>query len=87
MENVSKLSSAEISNLIASKEKELGISTSAYYDIEQEKLLLQRQILELRIRQKDLEVALSKAGQNLKKMQLELKALRSFFWNARESGT
>ena len=86
MEDLKNLSSAEISNLISDKEKELGVATSAYYDVEQEKLSLQRQILELRIKQKDLEVALSKAGQNLKKMQLELKALRSFFWNARESG-
>ena len=86
MEDVSKLNSVEISNLISDKEKELGIATNAFYDVEQEKLILQRQILELRIRQKDLEVALSKAGQNLKKMQLELKALRSFFWNAKNSG-
>ena len=86
MEDVSKLNSAEISNLISDKEKELGIATNAFYNVEQEKLLLQRQILELRIKLKDLEVILSKASQNLKKMQLELKALRSFFWNARESG-
>ena len=86
MENLKNLSSAEISNLIAEKEKELGVATSAYYDVEQEKLNLQRQILELRIKQKDLEVVLSKAGQNLKKMQMELKALRNFFWNAKNSG-
>jgi len=86
VEDVSKLNSAEISNLISDKEKELGIATNAFYNVEQEKLLLQRQILELRIKLKDLEVILSKASQNLKKMQLELKALRSFFWNARESG-
>ena len=86
MEDLKNLSSAEISNLISDKEKELGVATNTYYDVEQEKLLLQRQILELRIRQKDWEVSLSKAGQNLKKMQLELKALRSFFWNAKNSG-
>lgn len=86
MEDISKLSSAQISVLISEKEKELGQATNAYYDVEQEKLSLQRQILELRIKQKDIEVVLSKAGQNLKKMQLELKALRSFFWQARESG-
>lgn len=87
MENLKNLSSADISNLIAEQEKELGVATSAFYDVEQEKLLLQRQILELRIKQKDLEVSLSKAGQNLKKMQMELKVLRNFFWQARESGT
>ena len=86
MEDLKNLSSSEIANLISDKEKELGIATNAYYDIEQEKLLLQRQILELRIKLKDLEVSLSKAGQNLKKIQLELKALRSFFWNAKNSG-
>jgi hypothetical protein len=87
MEDIRNLSSAEISNLIAEKEKELGIATNIYYDVEQEKLLLQRQILELQIKKKDFEVSLSKASQNLKKMQLELKALRNFFWNAKNSGT
>jgi len=87
MDNLDNLSSAEISNLIDTKEKDLAQALKDYYIIEQEKLILQREILIKQTVKKDLEIALSKAGHSLKQIGIELKLLRSKFWSVRNSGT
>ena len=84
--DLSNKSSAEIGNFVDAKEKELSIGLSNYAQVEQEKLLLQREILEKQLVKKDLEIELSKAGHNIKQLNIELKLLKSAFWNAKNSG-
>ena len=79
-------SSAEIGNFVDEKEKELSIALSNYAQIEQERLLLQREILEKQVIKKDFDIKISKAGHNIKQMNIELKLLKSAFWNAKNSG-
>jgi hypothetical protein len=86
MDNLDNLSSAEISNLIDEKEKALSQALKDYYIIEQEKLILQKEILKAQTRKKDLEISLSKAGHILRQLNIELKLLRSKFWSSKNSG-
>lgn len=86
MDNLDNLSSAQISNLIDEKEKTLSVAINNYYTIEQEKLILQKDILEHQTRKKDLEINLSKAGHILKQLNIELKLLRSKFWSVKNGG-
>lgn len=86
MDNLDKLSATQIGNIIDEKEKELSEAIKNYYLIEQEKLILQKTILEHQTRKKDLEIALSKAGHILRQLNIELKLLKSKFWSARNSG-
>jgi len=86
MDNLDKLSSAEIGTLIDQKEQELSKSITDYYTIEQEKLILQKEILEKQTRKKDLEISLSKAGYIVRQININLKFLRSKFWAAKNSG-
>ena len=79
--------SAAISNLIDAKEKELSEALNVYQVIEQEKLLLQRKILNMQVRKKDLEIAEGKAGHNIKQINIEIKLLKNKFWNCKNSGT
>jgi hypothetical protein len=86
MDNLNKLSSAEISNIIDQKEKELSQAIKDYFIIEQEKLILQKTILEHQTCKKDLEISLSKAGHILRQLNIELKLLRSKFWSNKNAG-
>ena len=86
MDSLDNKSSYDISLLIDEKEKALSQALKDYYTIEQEKLTLQRDILEQQTKKKSLEIALSKAGHILRQMNIELKLLRSKFWAARNSG-
>ena len=86
MDNLEKLSSAEIGNIIDEKEKELSGVITNYYTIEQEKLTLQKEILEKQTVKKDLEIALSKAAHTLRQLNIELKLLKSKFWANKNSG-
>ena len=79
MDSLDNKSSAEISNLIDEQEKLLSKAITNYYIIEQEKLILQRDILEKQTLKKDLEIALSKAGHILRQINIELKLLKSKF--------
>ena len=87
MDNLENLSSAQISNIIDEKEKELSGAVTNYYTTEQAKLTLQKEILEKQTIKKDLEIALSKAGHILRQLNIELKLLRSKFWSVKNSGT
>ena len=86
MDNLDNLSSAQISNIIDEKDKALAAAIKDYYVIEQEKLMLQRAILEQQTHKKDLEIALSKAGHILKQLNIELKLLKSKFWSVKNAG-
>jgi len=86
MDDLDKLSSAEIGTIIDQKEKELSQAIKDYYIVEQEKLILQKEILEKQTKKKDLEISLSRSGHNLKQLGIELKLLRSKFWSAKNGG-
>ena len=79
-------SSAEIGVEQDGKEKENQIAIKNCATIEQEILLLQRQIIDLQGKKKDLEYAHSKASQNLRVINSELRILKQSFWAARNSG-
>ena len=86
MEKLDTLSSAEISNISDQKEKDLSQAIKDYYIIEQEKLILQREILEKQTKKKDLEIALSKAGHIVRQINIELKLLKNKFWANKNAG-
>jgi hypothetical protein len=87
MDNLENISSSEISNIIDKKEGELSQAIKNYYITEQEKLVLQKVILEKQTLKKDLEIALSKAGHIVRQLNIELKLLRSKFWSVKNAGT
>lgn len=79
-------SSAEISNLIAEKEKELQHQINAKGEVTGRLFKLSRHILEHEIAKKDLNMALSKARDNIRTLELDISMLKSQFWKARNSG-
>jgi hypothetical protein len=80
------LSSTEIAQLIANKENEIKESLSAKEIVDQEDISIARQILELRLKKKDIESALSKATHNVRQLELERKQLEKQFWATKNSG-
>lgn len=81
-----ELSSAEIGTMQDEKEKEYRESINDVSTIEQEILIISRKIIELQGKKKDLEYAKSKASQNLRVIQSEMRELKSQFWSAKNSG-
>lgn len=79
-------SSADISQEIANKEKELGKLNTEQFTIEQEILLLQRAILERYGTKKDLEIANGKAKHLIRQKSIEIKLLEKQFWAAKNAG-
>jgi len=86
MDDLDKLSSSEISNIMDKKERELSEAITSYYMVEQEKLSLQKEILEKQTKKKDLEIALSKAGHILRQLNIEIKLLKNKFWSNKNAG-
>ena len=84
--DMNNTSAAEIDTKIVELEKELKTCIGSHEVVEQEKLLLQREILNLQVRKKDLEISLSKSMSNIKQLTISLRILRSHFWSARNSG-
>ena len=80
------LTATEIDNIKVEKEKELKQLIVNHEIVEQEKLNLQREILLLQIKKKDLESMLSKSKSNIKQLQIEIGILKSQFWSARNGG-
>jgi peptidoglycan hydrolase CwlO-like protein len=79
-------SSEDISNIIVEKEKELAKAINDQATVEQALLTLSKQILDLQFKRKDLQIALSKANQNVRLLNGELRVLRNQFFSARNSG-
>ena len=76
----------EIENLIVEKEKELAVLHDNLSTVEQEKLHIQRSILELQLQKKDLEMSIDKAKNALKQKNIELSLLTKRFWSEKRSG-
>ena len=79
-------SSAEIGLEIDKKEVELQAAIKDLSTIEQEILLLRRQIIDMQGKRTDLEFAKSKASQNLRLIQSELRILKQNFWACKNEG-
>lgn len=79
-------SSAEIANEIVERENGFAVALEDQQKVEQEILLLQREILTLQGKKKDYEIYNSKARHLLKKITIEIKLLEKKFWAAKNSG-
>ena len=80
------LNSAEIGNIQDQKEKYLQKAIHDLALIEQQILLLRRQVIDLQGKRTDLELMKSKASQNVRVIQSELRILKNTFWAAKNSG-
>lgn len=79
-------SSYDLSVKIDEKSKECEIASNALFIVEQEILVLQRQIIELQGKKKDLELAASKGKQNLRILNNELQRITREFWRYNKTG-
>jgi len=78
--------SAEIGVELDELEKSYQKAINAAATIEQEILLLQRQIIDLQGKKKDLEYIKSKGTQNLRVIASELRVMKNMFFATRNSG-
>lgn len=85
MDNLENKTSAEIGILLDEKSKQISEFLKFHHKVEQEKLLLQRDILDLQRKKKDLEIELNKSMHNLKQMSIELSLLKNAFFAAKNS--
>lgn len=76
-------SSNQISQDISDKEKELKEALRNVYTLDQEKLIIQKDIINLQAKKKDIEILLSKANHIQKNMSIDLSLLRKSFWAAK----
>jgi len=77
----------ELSQLISDKEKELQVLLKHQERVDDEEIILSKQILELRMKKKDIEQAQSKARHCVRLLQLEIKNLTGKFWLSKQQGT
>ena len=80
------MSSTDIGNVIAEKEKELSESISIQQTVDLEILEVSKKILDLQRAKKDLQISDSKAKHNVKQLSIQLRFLKSKFWSARNEG-
>jgi len=74
-----------IENERTQKQKDLDVENEAYHLVEGEKLELQRQIIELQGKKKDLEIILNKSTKNIKQLKNEISMLTNLFWSVKNS--
>jgi hypothetical protein len=80
------LSSDSKANEIVDVEKELQEAIQSYTIIADKRHLLQRQILELRIKIKDLDIPFEKVKHNKERISSELRIKRQEFWQKKGEG-
>jgi hypothetical protein len=80
------LSSDSKANEIVDVEKELQEAIQSYTIIADKRHLLQRQILELRIKIKDLDIPFEKVKHNKERITSELRIKRQEFWQKKGEG-
>lgn len=78
--------SAEISNEIADKEREQKQMNEAHRVVQQEKMDIERQIIELELKKKNLSMSLAQSAHSLKQNRIEIKLLTNEFWSAKDAG-
>ena len=75
------LSFEELAQIISNTEHNIKEAKKNKSLVEQERLTLAREILTLQIRKKDLEIALSKSGQIVSELELDIKELTREYWD------
>jgi len=78
--------SADISQEISDKEKELKDALDNLYKLDQEKLALQKEIIILSGKKKDIEITLSKATHVVREMNIDLSMMKKEFWACKNEG-
>jgi len=76
----------KISQDIDQAEKNLKQALTDAQIVEEEILLLSRDILDLQRRKKDLQITESKARHNVKQITIELRMLKNAVWNEKQGG-
>jgi len=80
------MSSEEFANKIAQEEKELKEMLNSHNVVDQAKMQLQRDIIALQLKKKDLEMSLSKSQLNINQKRLTIKMLTAEFWREKNQG-
>jgi len=57
-----------------------------HFKVEQERLLISKEIIDLQSKKKEIEIAESKSSHIIKKIKIEISLLQKMFWNAKNSG-
>ena len=78
------MTASEIDLLKVSKEKELKVAQANLHTVELQELELAKQIVILQGQRKDLQIAMSKARQIVRTLNLDIKITVSEFWRARD---
>ena len=81
-----ELSSAEISNKIVEVEKELAEHLKQQEIVDLEKTAVEREMIVLELKKKDLTMALKKATYNTRQLELSRRQLEKQFWQVKNSG-
>jgi len=81
-----ELSSAEISNKIVEVEKELAEHLKQQEIVDLEKTAVEREMIVLELKKKDLTMALKKATYNTRQLELSRRQLEKQFWSVKNSG-
>lgn len=84
--DLTNLSATQIDQKKVEIEKELQMAQEKASIIEQEELEISKQIINLQVRKKDLQIALSKARQIVRTLTLDIRILTSAFWMAKNGG-
>ena len=79
------MSYQDTENLIVEQEKELKSLLDNLNKVEQEKLNIQREILELQLKKKDVEIAVDKAKHLVKQKQINISLLTKQFWSEKRA--
>ena len=82
--DLSNKTASEIDLLKVEKEKELQKAQANLHQVELEELEVGKQIILLQGKRKDLQIAMSKAKQIVRTLNLDVKILTSQFWQAKD---
>ncbi|MDD2869620.1 hypothetical protein [Neomegalonema sp.] len=86
MNEIDNLSSDELNQVVCQLEKEYKDAIKSNEVIEQERLELQKKIIQLQLIKKDLDMSLSKSHANLKLKNADLRIARNRYWAVRGEG-
>jgi len=70
----------EVVQLISDKEMELRNSMAQQSLVEDEDIKLSRQIIEISLKRKDLQQAITKGKYSIRRIQSELRSLKNDYW-------
>jgi len=79
------MTASQIDKLKCDKEKELQEAQKNLYEVEHEELLVSKRIIVLQGERKDYQIAMSKARQIVRTLNLDVKILTSEFWRAKDN--